>query len=311
MKRIASALLICTLLSASSLARAQSLAESLSGEARTEYEAGRNLLEIHDNQGAYLKFKHASDLSSDPRLLWNMAICQKEMHHYAKAVVLVERYLRDGGDKMSAETRQTAVATRNALKGLYSTATLVDAPAGASVFVDNEKVGVTPMMAPLDLDVGSHQIRLEHPDYELAQYALEEVAGGKPLTVNVKMKSLTEGQLHIFASPGDTIVVDGTVVGSERWDGNVKPGRHTVKITALKKKTYEAAFDMQTRGNKTIQTSLQDDSNRGSIWPWVVGGAVLVAGASVGGYFIFKQDDKPGTYTQGGLATIMLPARFR
>src|SRR5262245_25502031 len=70
----------------------QSLAESLPGEARANYDAGRVLFEDQDYAGALVKFERAFKHTPDPRLLWNMAACEKSLRHYARALELLERY---------------------------------------------------------------------------------------------------------------------------------------------------------------------------------------------------------------------------
>src|SRR5579862_8187589 len=68
------------------------LSDSLSGQAKDDYESGRILFENGDNAGALVKFQHAFDLSSDSRLLWDMGACEKNLRHYVHVLRLVERY---------------------------------------------------------------------------------------------------------------------------------------------------------------------------------------------------------------------------
>src|SRR5208283_2274641 len=65
-----------------------SLADTLAGEARQDYQTGKRLYESGDYRGALGKFESASRLSGDPRLLWNAAVCERAMQHYARAVAL-------------------------------------------------------------------------------------------------------------------------------------------------------------------------------------------------------------------------------
>ena len=286
------------------------LATSLTGEARSDYDSARSLFEIGDFNGALLKFKHAFEVSSDPRLLWNMGACEKELHHYGRSVILVDRFLRDSGSRISTETRDNASATLTALRGLSSQGTLTGAPDGARVFVDDELAGSAPLAAPLTLDIGSHKIRVEHPDFEPFEQNIDGVTGGGALSVTVAMRPLTAGHLHVVASPGDTIVVDGKVLGTEQWDGTLPPGNHKLRVTATGKTPFEADVELAPRGTRSVQVSLHAES-KGALWPWLVGGGALVAGAVIGGYFLFKPKDEPGPYTSGGLGTVMLPAAMR
>src|SRR5258708_20803910 len=75
-----------------SAAAVPSLAESLSGRAKEAYESAKVLLNNHDWPGAYTKFQQAYDLSKDPRLLFNMAVCARAMRPYARTEQLLCRY---------------------------------------------------------------------------------------------------------------------------------------------------------------------------------------------------------------------------
>src|SRR3954463_12307468 len=72
------------------------LSQSLSGEAQAAYKSAKLLFEDGDHVGALTKFKRAFELSNDPRLLWNMAVCEKELRHYARSAGLVSRYVKEG-----------------------------------------------------------------------------------------------------------------------------------------------------------------------------------------------------------------------
>src|SRR5215472_3221816 len=69
------------------------LTRSLRGEALAEYEGGRALFKEGEFAGALARFRRASELSSDPRLLWDMAACEQKLGHIAKMATLIDRYL--------------------------------------------------------------------------------------------------------------------------------------------------------------------------------------------------------------------------
>ena len=82
------------------------LGDALTGPAKEDYDSGRVLFENHDFAGALVKFQHAFELSSDARLLWNMGACEKNLHHYARVLTLVERFLREGGARITPAQRE-------------------------------------------------------------------------------------------------------------------------------------------------------------------------------------------------------------
>ena len=60
---------------ASAAPAAKPLSQSLTGDARAEYESAKLLFEDGDPAGALTKFKRAYEISKDARLLWNVAVC--------------------------------------------------------------------------------------------------------------------------------------------------------------------------------------------------------------------------------------------
>src|SRR5437764_13820664 len=98
-KGYASWILAALLVANVAAAQTKTLAETLTGPAKSDYETARLLFTDGDFVGAEIKFKSAYETSHDARLLWNMAACEKSQRHYARAVDLVHKYL-DAGQSM-------------------------------------------------------------------------------------------------------------------------------------------------------------------------------------------------------------------
>jgi hypothetical protein len=114
-------------------AKPPSLGDVLKGPARAEWELARQLYEDGDYKNAGVKYQHAYDLSSDARLLWNVAACEKNQRHYARALDALERYMKEGGALLTPEDVQEANATKGALSGLVGTLKLTANEDGADV----------------------------------------------------------------------------------------------------------------------------------------------------------------------------------
>jgi hypothetical protein len=82
-------------------------------------------------------------------------------------------------------------------------------------------------------------------------------------------------------------------------------GPHEVEVTAPGKTAYKAGVDLHDRETRTLQVTLRPEG-RGAVWPWVVGGAALAAGAAVGAYFLFKPSDQVAAPPTGDLGSIHL-----
>lgn len=287
------------------------LAQSLEGDAKAAYDSARLLLDDGDSSGALAKFSRAYELSRDPRLLWNMAVCEKELRHYARTATLVGRYLAEGGSRIPAAQRQDALETQAALRAFYAQLTLRGVPDGATVLVDGSPIGTTPLETPLLLDLGSRRLRIERAGFEPFERTFQ-IAGGGELEVSVELKPANEAiaapaRLSIAtAGTRDIVAVDGKVVGSQRWEGTLPAGEHVVRVAAASKKTYESHLQLLPGSTRTLQITLEDESRTSPVWFWVAGGAVAVTGAVVGGYFLFKPADTPGSHPDGKLATVYL-----
>ena len=121
------------------------LAESLTGTARAEYEAGRILYQDGDYGGALLKFELVYKASKDPRLLWNMAAASKNLRKYSQVQSLLTRFLAEAGPLLTDADRQQASALLETVKPFIGKVTLRVNQDGAEVSVDGAPAGTTPL----------------------------------------------------------------------------------------------------------------------------------------------------------------------
>ena len=92
-----------------------------------------------------------------------------------------------------------------------------------------------------------------------------------------------------------TIVIDNAVTSKGRFDGQVSPGAHEVRVTELGKTPYKADIDVRDGETRTLQVTLSDEAKK-AIWGWIIGGAVVATGAVVGGYFLLKPKDEKSPF---------------
>ena len=288
----------------------QPLGTSLTGPARVAYDAGKLAYAAGDMAGALAQFTRAHELSGDPRLLWNMAACEKSVRHYARATTLVSRYLKEGAGILTADAVASAVETQKALRAFYSVLSFRNAPDGARVTVDGEFVGTLPLAQDLAIDIGPHAVRVEKEGF-VPFTANVSAPGQTDLTLEVTLRREDNAaRLAIQTDAAGAIAGDGVVVGTGRWEGALAAGPHTVRVSATGKKTHEASVDVAAKEARTLQISLEDEAKM-PLWPWIVGGAAVVGGAVVGGYFLFKPKEEPGQVPVGKLGTVVLPSGVR
>jgi hypothetical protein len=282
------------------------LAETLTGDAKSAYDSARVLFGDGDFGGALVKFQAAYDKSKDPRLLWNMGACEKNLRHYARTLQLVKRYAAEGGSALTAQDRKDADELVKAIEPLTASLEVQASEPGADVFVDDEKVGQTPLASAVVVDIGTRRVRVVKEGFKESNENVV-VGGGPVVAIEAKLERVVhEGRLVVEAKPGDSIAIDGKVVGSNRYEGTLASGGHTLRVTAPGKRPYQNEVLVQDNQLRTIGVTLEaePESSSGGVpaWVWVTGGVVAAAGLSTGAYFLFSQE-KPADYPKGNLAT--------
>lgn len=291
--------------SPSSAAPAARLSESLTGQARDEYESGRVLFENRDYVGALVKFQRAFDLSGDVRLLWNMGACEKNLRHYTRVLVLVEQFLRDGGARLTATQRDEAAAILRTVRPLIGEIELAANEPGAAVYLDDAPVGTTPLKEPMRADLGDRRIRVSKPGFK-EQTAVAHVTGGAKTALSVTLqREIHEGHLLVATDAGAVIEVDGKAVGVGRWQGVVEPGTHALRIAAPEMQPYGAELVVRDGESRSVDVTLRKESKDTSKW-WWIGGAAVAAGLGVGGYFLLR----PTTTTSDPMDGTINPYRI-
>jgi hypothetical protein len=283
-----------------------SLSTSLTGMAKAEFEAARILYQDNDFANAIIKYQHAYELAGDPRLLWNIAACEKNLRRYTRALAAIERYQREGGASLTEADRRDAKEIEKVLKTLISTMTLLVSEPGAEISVDDEKIGTSPLPSPARIDVGRRVIRVHKPGFK-DFVETRQVEGGTAFTLAAKLdREIHKGQVIIAAGPKDLIALDGKVVAEGRFEGTLSSGGHSLRVTAPGMAAYQAEILVEDDKTRRIPVALNPlpKSSEISPWVWVASGAALVAGAVIGGALLFRPTEAPAP--QGTLGYVQL-----
>jgi hypothetical protein len=266
----------------------RSVSDILTGDAKTQYDLARILYRDGDYASAVAKFRHAYEISKDVRLLWNMAACEKNLRHYVKVLGLIERYVKDG--QLDAPDLERALTFATAVRSLVGEVAVRTDEAGATVTVDEDPVGETPFDKPLLVDMGRHKIHATKAGFRPFERTID-VEGGAKQDLAIALEREV-GRIVVRARGGDAIRIDDKVVGEGTWAGTLPAGPHSVVVSRSTTKTKRAELVLADR--ETRELTLEIESGVPS-WVWWVGGGVVLAGAAVGGYFLFRpsRDEAP------------------
>lgn len=249
--------------SAAAAAKPKTLAETLTGQARTDYEAGRLLIADGDHAGARIKFQAAYDASKDPRLLWNLAVCEKSLRHYAKTIELLKRYSNEGGALVTQKERDDVSDLVKTLEPFTVALAIEVNEPDAEIEVDDVLVGKSPLASRVVVDIGQRRIRVRKEGFREAVVPAP-IGGGSEQTVTVKIeRELHEGKLAIQAPLGALVVIDGkqlgTGKGTEPLETTLTSGGHTLRVTAPGMRVYEREVVVQDNETRAVEVVLEKE----------------------------------------------------
>jgi hypothetical protein len=135
-----------------------------------------------------------------------------------------------------------------------STLQVDSTPPGATVYVDDVKVGTTPLNT--QVLPGERVVRF---DLKLHQPAEETIV--IPIRGAAKLERTLDkvaARLVVTASPaGAEISVDGQVVGKDKVDRGIEPGAHVIRITLDQYKAFEQTVTVRADEQFALDKSLE------------------------------------------------------
>jgi hypothetical protein len=238
-------------------ATARPLAVALTGSARADYDAGKLLAADGDFAGALIKFKSAYEQSRDPRLLWNVAFCEKNLRHYSKVITTLNRYVAEGAGFITDKDRKDAKDLIQTLQPFTTNATITVSEDGAQISVDDAPVGVSPLAGPVVLDIGERRVRVVKDGFAPFEKTVP-VGGTAAVSVDVKLeKEVHEGRLVVNAPPDATLELDEKPAGTGKIDVNVPAGGHQLRVTAPGMRPYQTEVVIQDKETRSVDVVLE------------------------------------------------------
>lgn len=222
-RRAAATLALALALSVTGAARAQ-------GELyKSHMENGVKLYSDHNYPAAVVEFQAAYDARPNANPLVNIALCHKEMFHYAQAITALEAALVKHGNAMDEGDKKAAEDAIKEMRALLGTVALTVSPSTATLLVDGEELVTGAAAHPLSLGPGAHKITARAEGYATAEQTVT-VASGREQAVTMTLIP-EKGLVTIEApDPRTNIAVDGRPVGSGAWSGMLTPGQHVVQM---------------------------------------------------------------------------------
>ena len=183
----------CVLALALSLASAPAFADAPKPsrqqieDAMPHFSKGVELYDENDFAGALVEFKRAYELAADYHVLFNIAQAAYQVQNYASALDAFQRYLTDGGAAVAKDRKQFCEKEITKLKGRVAKVEVVVNVAGATVAVDDEVVGTTPLSSALTVSQGKRKITVSLKGHAPETRTLE-LSGGDSQRLEFQLK---------------------------------------------------------------------------------------------------------------------------
>jgi len=129
-----------------------------SKEAEAHFKRCAELYNEADYKLALIECKRAYELAPTYKILYNIGHIDMMSNRYADALRALEKYLRDGGDKVDAKRRAEVSKEIASLKTRTAHVEFTSDVEGVDVSLDELPIGKTPFSEPLLIDAGDHKI---------------------------------------------------------------------------------------------------------------------------------------------------------
>lgn len=253
---------------------------ALHGDARVAFDRGAALYARGEYRSARDAFVEAHAASGEPRVLYNVAVCDKALGHYLAATEALRTSISNPREVPAAYVRLTTDTLAVIERKLAQLR--IETTVGADLFVDG-----IPAQALQAVDPGRHVVEARLAGYQDAR-APVEVTEGERLTVRLPLEreppppaaAPRPARLRVItADPADRIRLNGVLQPGNRLDVSVKAGEHRVEVHRTGAMTRELELVLQPGETRDLRITLIDRSAP-KAWPWFVAGAgVLVTGA--------------------------------
>jgi hypothetical protein len=240
-------------------ARTRPLAQSLPADAKRDYDAGKLLFDDGDFATALLKYQAAYDATHDARLLWDVAVCEKSLRHYARTLSILARYVSEGGDLLGAQDKRDAQDLSRAIAPFTSAQTIDVSESGAEVWIDGVLVGRSPLPAPVVLDIGTRHVHVELDGFR--PWTQEMPVGGSAPT-NVRAVLVKEaGHLDLTLPPDATVSIDGKDAGhGPSVSVDLPAGAHALRVTGPNARPIVTDVVVEDGKSRSLDLKLEPDA---------------------------------------------------
>jgi hypothetical protein len=281
----------CALWTAPALAQGKkpkTLREQLPENARAKWDSAIALYQRQNWDGAQADFMQAYELSKNPRVLFNVAICEKNRGRYSRAISFFRRELTEGQGSLTPQEETEVKSAIAGLEKFVSDLTVEVNEPGAKVLVDGAEVGVTPLNKPVSVEVGERRVTIQKAGFADATKTVT-VSGGVAAKVSLTIEPITRMnvvKVAVVGPPNAVVKIDGKEVGPAPYTGRVtvtaEPHQFSAEAPGWVSATQSIVVREGEPMNLTLQLSQEQQKGKLIVTTRPEGATIEIDGKVVG-----------------------------
>lgn len=185
------------------------------GDADKHFRRGVERYKDNDYTAALVEFQRAYETQPSYQVLYNIGETQYQLQDWASALKTFQRYLQEGGKRVSPKRKKDVEKEVEKLKARVATVTIVTSEPGATVTVDDVAVGTSPLPEPVMVSAGKRKITATLPGrppvIEVVQLAGGDVKD-MSLTIPALVPKIVTKELPSIAVPLSAWAATGAIV---------------------------------------------------------------------------------------------------
>jgi len=257
-------------------------------EARRLFDEGNEAARQQDYPRALELFRQSYALNPNPTVLYNTALCYKNLDDAPAAVDALRRYIDDSGTSLSGERRTRAEQQIEELAPRVGRVHISAPDGGGRVLLDTELVAPTPYDGDVYVSPGAHTVQGSWEGLDPVEQRID-VPAGVATPVEVRLARPEEMITELPPPPPP----DGTEEGLSPWYfWSMVGATGAFGVTLIFTGTFgELAYQDYVDGGRT-DASLRDRGEALDIATYVMAG--LTGAAFVAGLVLFFYTDWDG-----------------
>lgn len=226
-------------------------------EAGAHYTRAISLYKEGNFSAALSEFKAAFAAAPSWEVYFNIGLCQRRLFQYGQALRSFDRYLAEGGPRVPAARHAAVQQELKEIRALTAPVAVIVKGPSATVLVDGDALGVTPLSDLVLLGPGKHVVRAEREGCAPDEKTIE-VVSGQAQAVELDPRSLTApGRVRVECTPvGALVTIDGREEGACPLARELAPGSHELSARAEDHALLRTEVVVQPATPRTVHLAL-------------------------------------------------------